>query len=72
MIQFVWLKNTEQRQPVYHLLGDVVRIDPPTASGSLAYHTRCGRSTPSFMGARLRPDHAAKFARPCKRCFPGA
>lgn len=30
-------------------------------------HTRCGRRT---TGALLHADHAARFARPCRQCWP--
>lgn len=66
---FVVILNPEKKRPKYHSFEGQV--------GSYTNRTRCGSPwwrvesphSGTFLGSRLRREHADLFADPCKQCY---
>lgn len=73
-IERVIILNTDREKPVYHHFDDVV-YEPANPPGRRhVVVMSCGATYYSAQGwwtSHLRRDHADRFARPCRRCFPG-
>lgn len=67
MSGLVIVLNTAPAEPVYHEFADAVWDD---AKAATVWHTVCGQVVRyDWIAAKLPEVHAAKFARPCRRCY---
>ena len=67
-VQIVVIVDGSAISPVYHDYGTFTMDH----IGRVTPYTACGVEVGSMWGARLREEHAALFARPCRRCFTDA
>lgn len=73
--QFVFIFDEDRREPVFHRWAPVLTHDMPDGDREPGLFTGCGRRLSSWQSftkhyhARLRPEHAMTFARPCRRCW---
>jgi hypothetical protein len=66
---FVWIIDTDNPEPVFHRLRNMIGPDRPYVA-----RMGCGKTDRNRQGlaARLRLDHAVVIARPCRTCFTEA
>jgi hypothetical protein len=72
----VFILDEDRPEPVFHRWAPMLTSKMPDG-GEQGTFTACGRRLTSWSSfareynARLRPEHALTFARPCRLCWKG-